>query len=188
MSPSPLQNNEGLFRISGLWGQAMQGDAILAEVTECSAAAEVQRIEVPIVGSNKQGYKPGRVSREGTFRVQKIDTRWELEVHAFVNADLTTRRNLRGTGDSILKPFSLIVGYDDPEALGEEQWRLDGCMLWRLPLGFSIGDDIRDLEFPFTYEAETPLETFVRTGGTNTLTGLPATRKVHGVDTPSGVA
>lgn len=185
--PSPLVNNEGLFRVSGLWGEARDDQGkLLAEVTECSAAAEVQRIEVPIVGVNTQSYKPGRISREGTFRVQKIDTRWELEVHAFVSADLASRRALRGTAQSILKPFSLIVGYDDPEALGEERWQLDGCLLWRLPLGFSIGDDIRDLEFPFTYERETPLKTFVRTGAINAASGLPAIVQPHDTALPSG--
>lgn len=177
---SPLVNNEGLFRISGMWGEARDSAGnLLAEVTECSATAEVQRIEVPIVGTNIQSYKPGRITREGTFRVQKIDTKWELQVYQFVSASLAERRANRGTSNSLLAPFSLLVGYDDPEALAKEQWQLDGCLLWRLPLGFSIGDDIRDLEFPFTYEKEIPLSTFERTGGINATTGLPAIRMVH---------
>lgn len=183
---SPLINNEGLFRISGMWGEARDSAGnLLAEVTECSATAEVQRIEVPIVGTNNQGYKPGRITREGTFRVQKIDTKWELQVYDFVSASLEKRRKLRGTGDSILKPFSLLVGYDDPEALAKESWQLDGCLLWRLPLGFSIGDDIRDLEFPFTYERERPISTFVRTGVTSATTGLPGIRMIHDPATAS---
>lgn len=186
-NPSPLANNEGLFRVSGAWGEARDVHGrLLAEVTECSATAEVQRIEVPIVGKNTQSYKPGRITREGTFRCQKIDTKWELEVHSFVSADLAKRREKRGTNESVLRPFSLIVGYDDPEALGEERWQIDGCLLWRLPLGFSIGDDIRDLEFPFTYEKEVPLKTFVRTGSINPGTGLPQIIKPHDLAVPSG--
>lgn len=187
--PSPLVNNEGLFRMSGMWGEARDlSGALLAEVTECSATAELQRIEVPIVGTNRQGYKPGRVSREGTFRVQKIDAKWELEVHRFVSADVAERRALRGTGNSVLRPFTLIVGYDDPEALEEEKWQLTGCLLWRLPLGFSLGDDIRDLEFPFTYEAEAPLKAFVRTGQVDPTTGLPAIQRVFDTAQPSGAS
>lgn len=185
---SPLINNQGLFRMTGMWGEArdLQG-RLLAEVTEVSATAEVQRIEVPIVGTNGQSYKPGRITREGTFRCQKIDTKWELDVYSFVSADLETRRAMRGTAESVLRPFTLLVGYDDPEALEEEKWQLNGCLLWRLPLGFNIGDDIRDLEFPFTYEAEIPLKAFVRTGETDPTTGLPAIERRFDVEVPAGV-
>lgn len=184
---SPLVNNEGLFRMGGMWGEARDASGLLlAEVTEVTATAEVNRIEVPIVGTTGQSYKPGRVSREGTFRVQKIDAKWELQVHAFVSANLAQRRAMRGTSESILKPFTLIVGYDDPDALGEEKWQLNGCMLWRLPLGFNIGDDIRDLEFPFTFESEQPLKAFVRTGQTNPATGLPAIEKKYDTALPTG--
>jgi hypothetical protein len=185
--PSPLINNEGLFRIGGMWGAAWDvSGKLLAEVTEVTATAELNRIEVPLVGTNKQGYKPGRVSRQGTFRVQKIDAKYELDVWAVVNASIDERRAMRGTANSVLRPFTLIVGYDDPEALGVEKWQLNGCLLWSLPLGYNIGDDIRDLEFPFTYEMEQPLEAFVRTGVTNPATGLPGIQQVFSAQTQSG--
>lgn len=172
--PNPMAGNEGLFRITGMWGEARDASGrLLAEVTEVTATAEINRIEVPLVGTMRQGYKPGRITREGTFRVQKIDSKWELAVYEFISTTLSERRAARGTSESYLKPFSLIIGYDDPEALGVEKWRLDGCLLWRLPLGFNIGDDIRDLEFPFSYEQETPLSAFAQTGATNPETGLP---------------
>lgn len=172
--PSPLVNNEGLFRISGMWGEARDlAGSLLAEVTECSATAERARIDVPIVGTDSQHHKPGRITREGTFRVQKIDDKWELEVYRSISASIADRRAARGTTTPLLRPFELLVGYDDPEALGESKWQLDGCLLWRLPLGFNIGDDIRDLEFPFTYEKETPLKAYHRDGTTNASTGLP---------------
>lgn len=186
--PSPLINNEGLFRMTGMWGDARDpSGALLAEVTECSATAEIQRMDVPIVGTNSQGHKPGRVTREGTFRVQKIDTKWELQVYAMISTSLEERRAMRGTANSVLRPFTLLVGYDDPEALSDERWQLDGCLLWRLPLGFSIGDEIRELEFPYTYEREIPLKTFVRTGATNPATGLPAIQQIHSPNQQSGV-
>jgi hypothetical protein len=185
--PSPLVNNEGLFRMGGMWGAAFDAAGnLLAEVTEVSATVEVNRLEVPIVGSTKQGYKPGRESREGTFRVQKIDAKWELQVYNFISTNIEERRAMRGTVNSVLKPFSLLVGYNDPEALGEEKWRLDGCLLWRLPLGFNIGDDIRDLEFPFTFENEKPITAFVRTGTTDATTGLPAIQYEYSKGVPTG--
>jgi len=184
---NPMAGNEGLFRITGMWGEARTpGGDLLAEVTEVTATAEVNRIEVPLVGTNRQGYKPGRVTREGTFRVQKIDTKWELAVYEFISTTPEDRRRKRGTSQSYLKPFSLVIGYDDPEALGVEKWRLEGCLLWRLPLGFNIGDDIRDLEFPFSYENEVPISTFERTGTKNSQTGLPGIRYKHRPGQQSG--
>ena len=184
---NPMAGNEGLFRITGMWGEARDvAGNLLAEVTEVTATAEVNRIEVPLVGTNRQGYKPGRVTREGTFRVQKIDTKWELAVYDFISTTLEDRRAARGTDQSYLKPFSLVIGYDDPEALGVEKWRLNGCLLWRLPLGFNIGDDIRDLEFPFSYETEEVVSAFVRNGTTNQATGLPGVTTRYGTNQQSG--
>lgn len=187
--PSPLINNEGLFRMGGMWGAAWDvSGKLLAEVTEVTATAEINRIEVPLVGTNKQGYKPGRISRQGTFRVQKIDAKYELDIWSVVNMSIDERRAMRGTANSVLRPFTLIVGYDDPEALGPEKWQLNGCLLWSLPLGFNIGDDIRDLEFPFTYENEQPLEAFVRTGTTNPASGLPGIQTLFSTNQQSGAS
>lgn len=173
--------NPGLYRMGGMYGAAYGPDGrLLSEVVEVTAAVEVNRIEIPLVGSTKQGYKPGRESREGSLRLQKIDTRWELEVWNFLNQSLTARRAARGTPNAVLKPFTLKLEWDDPDALGKETWQLEGCLIWRLPLGFNITDDIRDLEFPFTWETETPINTFRRTGTEDPRTGLPAVEYPHG--------
>jgi hypothetical protein len=170
----PTNSNPGLYRIGGMYGAAYRGGVMLSEVVEVTAAVEVNRIEIPLTGSTKQGYKPGRESREGSIRLQKVDTTWELEVFNFLNQSLETRRANRGTPDAVLKPFTLVLSWDDPDALGAEKWQLDGCLIWRMPLGFNITDDIRDLEFPFTWETESPLKAFKRTGQIDPVTGLPA--------------
>lgn len=173
----PTAVNEGLFRIGGMYGAAYRNGKLLAEVVEVTGAVEINRIEVPLTGSTKQGYKPGRESREGTIRIQKIDSAWEMEVYQFLSQGLNERRAARGSGQGALRPFQLVLEFDDPDALGYEQWQLDGCLLWRMPLGFSITDDIVDREFPLTWESETPLDTFRRTGGINSATGLPAVER-----------
>jgi hypothetical protein len=67
----------------------------------------------------------------------------------------------------------LQLEFDDPDALGYEAWQLDGVVIWRLPLGFSITDDLVNREFPITWESERPVAHFERTG-TLAPTGLPA--------------
>ena len=171
--------NPGLYRMGGMYGSAWRDGSMLAEAVEVTANVEVNRIEIPIVGQTRQGYKPGRESREGTMRIQKIDTAWQLEVFQFLSMNLSERRALRGTAQGALRPFQLQIEIDDPDALDREKWQLDGVLIWRMSIGFSITDDVIDQELPITWESETPLSTFVRTGAIDPATGLPAIRRVH---------
>jgi hypothetical protein len=167
---APISVSEALWRYGGMYGAAYRDGRLLSEVVEVTGAVEIGRIEVPLVGQTKQGYKPGRETREGTLRIQKIDTSWELEVREFLATSLAQRRANRDAGVPNQRPFSLQIEFDDPDALGIEKWQLDGCLLWRMPLGFSITDDIVDREFPLTWEVETPLYAFRRT---TTAAGMP---------------
>ena len=166
--------NPGLYRMGGMYGSAWRDGDMLHEMVEVTANVEVNRIEMPLVGQTRQGYKPGRESREGSLRVQKMDTAWELEIYNFLSQNLDDRRAKRGTAEGALRPFQLQLEVDDPEALGYEKWQLDGVLIWRMPLGFQITDDVMDREFPITWETERPLSAFRRTGAINPLTGLPA--------------
>jgi hypothetical protein len=150
---------EALRRFGGMYGSAWRDNVQLAEAVEVTGAVEVNRIEVPLVGQTKTGYKPGRETREGTLNIQKIDARWELEIFRFLNTSLAQRRANRGTANATLRTFDLKIEVDDPEA-GYEAWQLENCQIWRLPLGFSITDDIINREFPFTWESERPLSAF----------------------------
>jgi hypothetical protein len=154
-----------------MYGSAWRNGLILSEVIEVSGAVEVAQIDVPLVGQTKMGHKPGRETRSGTLRIQKIDSKWEIEIWELLSQNLRTRRSNRDRGVPNQRPFQLQVEYDDPDALGIEKWVLEGCLIWRLPLGFSIGDDIVEREFPFTWEKETPLYAF--------------TTKIAGNGTPS---
>lgn len=154
---------EALRRYGGMYGSAWRDNVLLGEAVEVSGAVEVNRIEVPLVGQTKQGYKPGRESREGTLRIQKIDTSWELEIYKFLSQSLAARRAARGTATASLRTFDIKIEIDDPEAYGKESWQLEGCQIWRMPLGFSITDDIIDREFPLTWENERPLDAFAVT-------------------------
>ena len=182
--PQVQSVNEGLWRFGGMYGSAWRDAAMLTEVVELTAAVEINRLEVPLTGTTKQGYKPGRESREGSLRFQKMDTAWELEVYHFLSMSLEDRRRNRDEGNPSLRPFQLQMEFDDPDALGYEAWQLEGCLLWRLPLGFSITDDIVDREIPLTWEVETPLDTFIRTG--QVVGGVPQVAKVHSTKVTGG--
>lgn len=158
-------NNPGLYRFSGMYGAAYIMGAgntprLLSEVVEVSGAIEIGRVDMPLVGRTSSGYKPGRESREGTIRLQKIDTSWEMMVYDYLSQSLTTRRKNRDNGTGNLRPFTIQFEYDDPDAVGIEKWQLNGCLIWRLPLGFAITDDVVEREYPLTWESETPVYAF----------------------------
>lgn len=158
---------DALRRFGGMYGEAYRDQELLSEAVEVTGAVEVNRIEVPLVGQTKQGYKPGRESREGTMRIQKIDSKWELELYRFLSTSLAQRRANRGQS---LRTFDLSLRIDDPEAYDYEEWQLENCQIWRMPLGFSITDDIIDRELPLTWENERPLHAFtVDAAGTPTV-------------------
>lgn len=171
LAAAPQSVSEALLRYGGMYGSAWRDGKLLSEVVEVSGAAEIGRTEVPIVGFTKQGYKPGRETREGTLRIQKVDTFWEMEIREFMSVGLAERRRLRNAGTPLQRAFSLQVEIDDPDALGIEKWQLNGCLIWRMPLGFSITDDIIEREFPLTWEEEIPLYAFERVTGSG---GVPA--------------
>jgi hypothetical protein len=169
--------NEALWRYGGMHGRVLDLNGnLLHEAIELQAEVQIARITVPLAGTTREGHKPGRETREGTLTVQKLDTAWEMSVYRWVKA--------RGSNDAsaLMRPFSLIIEHRDPGALGYEQWQLDGCLIWSMPLGMNIGDDVRQLSLPLTWEAETPLHAFERTGLIDGSTGLPAVKFVGELD------
>lgn len=152
---------DALRRFGGMYGGAYKDGFLLQEAIEVSGNTAVARIEVPLVGQTKMGYKPGRETREGTMRIQKIDSTWAMEIFQFLGQSLAQRRAARGTPQGTLRTFDLRLRVDDPEAYDYEEWQVENCQIWQMPLGFAITDDIMQQELPITWEAETPLHVFV---------------------------
>lgn len=178
-----VSSTEGMLRFSGLYGVARRASPegvpgpYLGDVTAVEGAVEIGRIEVPLVGRNRVGYKRGRESREGTMRIQKMDTRWEMEVQRALALTLEDRRAVRdgratGPAGGLGSPFNLHLVYDDPDALGIEEWVLSGVLLWRLPLGFSMGEELVEREYPITWESEVPFHAFHREDVDGKPTGI----------------
>lgn len=174
--------NDALWRVSGMSGRVLdlQGN-LMHEAVTVDATTQIDRISVTMPGRRSNGHKPGRITREGTISIQKLDTAWEMSVYAWVEQSEDQLRKNRGTPQALMRPFSVILEHDDEMALGYEQWQLDGCLVWALPMGVNIGDDLVTREFPLTWERETPLHAFQRTGQVD-ATGFPAIRYVGALD------
>lgn len=152
--------SQGLYRFSGMYGSAWRNGKLLGDVIEVGGNVDINRIDVPLVGMTRTGHKRGRETRDGTFRVQKMDSAWEIEIYELIAMDLSERRARRDAGNRSGSSFDLHVRYDDPDALAVEEWVLYGCMLWRFTVGFNIGDDLVEREYPFSWESESPIQAF----------------------------
>lgn len=154
--------NEGLYRFSGMYGMAYRDGKWLMDVQAVAGTVEIARVDVPLAGRDRLGYKPGRQHREGTLRISKLDTAWELEVYNFISLTLDERRANRNAGKPSLIPWSIVLKIDDPDALGAESMQLNGCLLWRMNIGYDITQDLLEREVPFTWENEVFLNAFKR--------------------------
>lgn len=166
--PGAPTASDALRRFGGMYGSAWAGGNLLQEAIEVSGNMAIARIEVPLVGSTRTGYKAGRETREGTMRIQVIDSSWAMQVWTYINArsqlSITTHTTIT------LPLFSLMLQYNDPEAYDMEQWQLDGVQVWQMPVGFAITDDITQREIPITWEDEKPLHVFEVSRTTGALT------------------
>lgn len=151
------------FRMSGAFGTAYRNNRLLADTVEVQAPVAINKITVPAVGSLDEGYKRGRITREGTLTIHKIDSSMELEVYGLLSQSDDDRRAARDAGNPLDPTFSIVVKIDDPEALGVERWQMDGCRIWNFDLGFSQGDEITQRQFQLSWASEKPLTAFKRT-------------------------
>jgi hypothetical protein len=157
-----------LRRMGGMWGSAWdEAGSMLTDVVRVTATTARNRIEVPLVGQQRVGYKPGRITNEGSIAFQKIDTGWELRVYNALTLDVNELRRLRDAGQfgDLDGTFSLKLVEDDPHAFGKEVWQLRGCQIWQMELTMDTAEDFKQRELPLTYESVSPIRTFRVEGG-----------------------
>lgn len=159
-------------RIDGMAGEVHMdigggAMAFAADVVEISGTIRVDRKDVPIPGTRNTQSKPGRVSREGSFRFQKIDDRYEKFFLENNLGDLSVLRAARDANNGNLPnvTFSIMIVLDDPQAWGASKLTLTGVKMWELPIGYNI-NDLVERDIPITWENEIPSTYVSRDGRT----------------------
>ena len=151
-----------LRRYGGMWGSAWRDGKLLTDVVQVTGTVQRGRIEIPLVGQESVGYKPGRRSQEGSIAFQKVDTGWELDVFNALTLDIDALRAARDAGSfgELDGKFNLLLKQDDPHAFGKEVWQLTGCQIWQLDIGINVTDEFIQREIPLTFDKAEPLKTF----------------------------
>ena len=138
-------------RIDGMYGEAWVDGVWWADLIEITGTITVEKKEITPAGSVQTFNKRGRVTREGTCRFDKVDSRHEQKFLNSVNESLAVRRDNRGT--PWFPKFNLLISLNDPHSWGAEEITLGGCEFWNMPIGFSLSD-MRQTELEFTWETE----------------------------------
>lgn len=151
-----------LRRFGGMWGSAWRDGRMLTDVVQVTGTTQRGRIEIPLVGQQTTGHKPGRLSSEGSIAFQKVDSGWELDIFNAMTLDIDALREARDRGDfgELDGTFDLLLKNDDPHAFGKEVWKLTGCQIWQLDVGINVTDDFIQREIPLTYVKAEPIQTF----------------------------
>lgn len=145
-----------------MWGSAWRDGRMLTDVVQVTGTTQRGRIEIPLVGQQTTGHKPGRLSSEGSIAFQKVDSGWELDIFNAMTLDIDALREARDRGDfgELDGTFDLLLKNDDPHAFGKEVWKLTGCQIWQLDVGINVTDDFIQREIPLTYVKAEPIQTF----------------------------
>lgn len=166
-----------LRRYGGMWGSAWRDGRLLTDVVQVTATTQRARIEIPLVGQQRVGWKPGRMSSEGSIAFQKISTDWELDAYNAMSLDVEALRAARDQGNfgTLDGTFDLLLKQDDPHAFGKEVWQVVGCQIWQMDIGINNTDDFIQREIPLTFDEAKPVRTFRVVDGlvvpVHTLTG-----------------
>ena len=151
-------------RIDGMYGEVWVDGKWWADLIEISGTITVEKKPINPAGSVQTFNKRGRVTREGTCRFDKVDSRHEKKFIDSVNRSLQDRRNNRAA--AWFPRFNMLLQLDDPDSWGAEKITLGGCEFWNMPIGFSLAD-MRQIELEFTWEYEnfgpaTPNEDYIQ--------------------------
>jgi hypothetical protein len=138
-------------RIDGMYGEVWVDGVWWSDVVDINGTITVERKPINPAGTVQTFNKRGRVSREGTMRFDKTDSRLEKLFLESVNRDLATRRANRNT--PWFSRFNTLVKLDDPDAWGAESITLMDCEIWTLPVGFNLAE-LKTIEIQFTWIRE----------------------------------
>jgi hypothetical protein len=150
-------------RIDGMYGEVYHEGKYQGDILEISGRIAIERREIPVAGTDRVAFRRGRVSREGTFRVGKVDSRFEDFILSYASKSVQDRRIDRAAGRDSFPETWFTIRVDDPDSWGAEEIQLLGVRLWEIAIGYTMGD-LLEREIPFTWEYEKLIQGVPRPG------------------------
>lgn len=163
-------------QIDGNYGEIYHEGHYQGDIVSFTGRVAIERRTIQVAGSNRVVHRRGTISREGTFVINKVDTRFENKILSYAGYTTAERRAFRDAGIDPWPSTDFIIKIDDPDSWGAERIHIMGVKLWEIGLGFSPGEMInRDL--PCTWHTEKILDSIGRPGnlqGATAHTGATA--------------
>lgn len=124
--------------INGSWGEVWVDDDYMAEVTALEAKVTLDKQEVNQTRTLEKGYKITGIDGKGTIKLNKVTSYFINKISDNLQAGKTTTA-------------TIISKLDDPDAIGTEQVKLNGCVFDELTLVNWEAKKLGEESIPFTF-------------------------------------
>lgn len=161
--------------IDGNFGEIFYNGIYQGDITDISGTVVIAKQEIPVAGTDRVVLRRGRVARDGTMTILKIDSRFEALILGYAGMTPQERRERRGAGIPVFHAVQLIIKLADPDSWGTEEIQLLGVKMWQTSLGFAANSMVTDA-IPITWNNERILNAIPRPGEEALLAelGVPA--------------
>jgi hypothetical protein len=159
-------------QIDGNFGEIYHNGHYQGDLRDFTGRIAIERRELPRAGGVDTVYRRGRVTREGTFRLTKIDSRWEELFFNYSDKSPEDMRGDRARGVDSMPDMQFIIRLDDPASWGAEEIALFGVKFWELGIGFT-SNDMLERDLPCTWQANTLVRGIPRPGNKHGWTPPP---------------
>lgn len=149
--------------VDGNYGEIYWKGSYQGDLTDFSGTVVIAKQEIPVAGSDRVVLRRGRVARDGTLTILKVDSRFEALILGYAGKSPQERREARGEGKSLFPGVELIIKLADPDSWGTEEIQLLGVKLWQTSIGFAPNAMVTNA-IPVTWEHEHLLNAIPRPG------------------------
>ena len=149
--------------IDGNYGEVFYKGVYQGDLTDFSGTVVIAKQEIPVAGTDRVVMRRGRVARDGTLTIQKVDSRFEALILGYAGKTPQERREARGEGKALMPSVELIIKLADPDSWGTEEIQLLGVKFWQTSIGFAPNAMVTNA-IPVTWEHEHLLNAIPRPG------------------------
>lgn len=160
-------------QIDGNYGEIYHQGHYQGDLRDFTGTISIERRELPRAGENDTVYRRGRITREGSFTLTYIDSRFTELFFNYTEKTANDMRADRARGIDSFPDTQFIIRLDDPASWGAEEIAIFGVKFWEIPIGFTANDMV-ERALPCTWQANTLVQ------------GVPRPGNKHGWTPPAG--
>src|SRR4051794_3123652 len=95
--------------IDGNYGEIFHNGHYQGDIRSFTGRLAIERREIPRAGTNGLVYRRGRISRDGSITLGKVDSRFEALLIGYANMSEDEKRRRRGQGEPVFPDAQLLI-------------------------------------------------------------------------------